>query len=170
MTTDHYWAVYDIDNNNALEELNTISGAIFTWFNDSSAFVGELIDKDRSSTLVYFDHDGSKIATIMSLGEYKIRYPNNLILSSDGKYLAIKVWNGTLLLADMKNQEVIDTCLSSADGITWSPDNSQIAFLEPNSGTQDVYVFDLDSWSYRVVAQHIVQNTSWDKIIGWRDN
>jgi len=163
-----YWAIYDIDEVKPLAEIETRSEAIFEWLPNSSGFVGEITDADENTSLTYFDKNSNKLATIMTLDRDQVRYPRNLRFASNGRYLAIKIWRGNLLIADMDTHQVIDTCLSTADSITWSPDNSQIAFLEPNSGTQNVYVFDLDSWSYRAVARHIVQST-WDKIIGWRE-
>lgn len=165
-----FWALFDPNKPEPMTELLTYGDSIFAWLPDSSGFVGQITDEDEYKSLKYFDSNGNEIATVLDLEQERIYLPNNLKFSSDGKYLAVKIWGGNLLIVDMKNQELIDTCLSTADNIAWSPDNSQIVFLEPRSGTQNVYVLDITSWSYRAVAKHIVQSTRWDKIIGWREN
>lgn len=114
------------------------------------------------------------MTTLFDLGLFRIRHPQNMSLSPDSRYLAFKPnyqWERqTLHIVDMESGTVIDTCLIPADSFVWSPNGTQITFLEPGNGTQNVYIFDLSSWSYRAVGRHIVQTSFWDMVIGWREN
>ena len=165
-----YWALYDIISGEVLVELNVPSNAVFEWSPDSSRFVGEVFTSEEQRVLIHFDAEGNQLEIIHYLDEEQIRYPYNIHFSNDGQYIAFKAQDSRLFIANMQTQEVINTCLVVANGFSWSPDDSQIAVLEPQWGTKNVYIFDLEDWAYHAVALHIVENASRDRIIGWRND
>lgn len=166
--TVYYGDLYDVASGDNLIELET-SNNIAAWRPDSSAFVTEVANGEAQAALAMFDRDGNAIEIVLDGDPLNLRNPQNMQWSSDGRYLGLHPRSGTLQVFDFQDREVRDSCLSSATGFAWSPDATQIAFLEPGNGVQDVYVLDLPSWSYRAVARHIVQGRYSDTIIGWRN-
>ena len=170
----HYHALYDVSSGELLTELQLSNDAVVVWFPDSSTFVAESSVSNDDTRLALYDRDGNFMTTLFDLGLFRIRHPQNMSLSPDSRYLAFKPdyqWERqTLHIVDMESGTVIDTCLIPADSFVWSPNGTQITFLEPGNGTQNVYIFDLSSWSYRAVGRHIVQTSFWDMVIGWREN
>lgn len=138
----------------------------FLWLPDSSAFIGEIAVTEDHTRLDLFDRDGSFMTTLFDLGEERI-FPRYAIqVSPDGRYLVFE--HGTLHLIDIKTGTVTDTCLNPGRGFAYSPDGTQIAFVKPGRGLQEVYVFDLPTWTYRAVAYHIVKYDISNRVIGWR--
>jgi len=135
-----------------------------TWSLDSHLFVAEVLENDQD-LLALFDKNGQRLDTIA-----KFDIATGLSWSSDGRYLAFHSHHGSLLLADMQQRRIFDTCISTVRSLAWSPAGSQLAFLEPGTGTKNVYVLDIQSWSYRSVARHIIETDWLDYLIGWREN
>ena len=166
---DHF-ALYDVSSGELVSKLPSMADAVVAWQPDSSAFALEITTNDNQTELVIYDSEGNFIESLFELGSYRIHTPENIRWSYNSQYLAFRPASRTLLIADTKSQSVLDTCLTTGTGFSWSPDGTQIAFLEPGSGIQGVTVFDLPTWTYRIVARHIVQTDFWDKVIGWRED
>lgn len=162
------WALYDIQSGETIAPIQTQDDASFAWQPDSAAFVGHITTEDGRSSLLLFDRDGNITDTILEFDSDYVGVPQNMRWSPDGRYLGFA--RSTLLVIDTQRNLVLDTCFATARGIVWSQDGDQIAFLEPGDGLQDVYVLDLDTWSFRIVARHIIETSYWHMILGWRSD
>lgn len=163
-----YWALYDLTTGEELIKVET-TDAVFSWLPDSSGYAAA-ITNDEKTKLMSYDRFGESAVILLELGSANIQSPQDMIFAPNGQLLAFRPSADTLYIADMQGQAIFNTCLSISTGFSWSPGSHQLSFLESGNGTQDVYVLDLDSWSYRAIARHIVLDNYRDRIIGWRED
>lgn len=174
------WKLYPIRGSLPVADLTLAEYPIIAWSPDSSFFAAE-VGASPSRQLVFFDRTGSLIETVFDLPAEQRTGTRNTVWSSDGRYFAFTTIDdphpgyfsylyyshpNTLYIADTKNHVVWDTCTGIGNGEAWSPDNTQLAVLEPGEGTKYVMVLDLNMWAMIPVARHPVQK--WEGVIGWR--
>jgi hypothetical protein len=177
-----YWfwgepqGLYDASSYDLIAGINLAHEPNVKWMQDSSRFVAE-IDTDpdeqrESRQLALFDRDGNQLDTLIALAEgYSLSIPS-AGWSSNGRYLAANIKhqeNNVLHLVDLDNHQIINTCLQTGEGVAFSPDNTQLAILEPGTGTKYVMVLDLETWTLHPVARHIV-DSRYGSVIGWRED
>ncbi|GAB5490234.1 MAG: hypothetical protein Phog2KO_04490 [Phototrophicaceae bacterium] len=133
-------------------------GAIVNWSSDSSIFtVG------REYQIKLFDRDGEIITIIDSAGS-----PVDNAFSPNSNSF-VYFHDGTVHIADIQNQQLIDTCFSDYyRSIAWSPSNNFIATIgdypETSLQVRPIYVMDLNTYQIYIVAYHD------GRIIGWRED
>jgi hypothetical protein len=159
-----------------ITEINLAHEPSVKWMQDSSRFVAE-IDTDpdeqrESRQLALFNREGNQLDVLIALGDDDSLSIPAAGWSSDGRYLAVTIKhqeNRVLHLVDLDNHQIINTCLPIGDGAAFSPDNTQLALLEPGTGTRYVMVLDLETWTLHPVARHIVEDGD-GSVIGWRED
>jgi hypothetical protein len=162
-----FWALYDATTGEILSEFETTRESVFSWSQDSQRFLGEISDESKTE-FVLFDSEGNEIETVFDVDGDGIRTPHQLVWSPEKRYVALNLT--TLHILDFERREVIDTCLTVGKGMSWSPDNTQLAFTQPGSYiTADVRILDIATWSMHAVARHIVNYDGYDIVIGWRN-
>ena len=133
------------------------------WHPSSEYFIALSDGQDSTGmiNLLMFDTSG-EIEHVIYQTSARPNYisdPSQMLWSNDGRYLVFMDEN--LYIADLKLQEIIDTCLMAGNysPMAWSPDNKQLAITDSNN---HVNIIDLDQQVGYVIS---------DKnglIIGWR--
>lgn len=164
-------------NGYALAEFNTTRWPYVFWAPDSSHFVIEIdlnpheLWENETGRLVLFDRDGSFVDNIF-ISENRGIIRTNSAWSDDGHFLTFETRRigeaDRFYIVDLQAHQIVNSCLQIGDGVAFSPDNTQLALLEPGEGTKYVMVLDLESWTLHPVANHIVD---WrNSLIGWRED
>jgi hypothetical protein len=172
--------VYDFATATALTDSLSI-GAV-DWATDSSRFVA--VFRDRENELLQlrlYDRDGNLLDVMYTGQETELipfntrpAFADNMAWSADGRYLALETavsgriseLGSKLYIMDMEAQLIYDTCLSIGDGIVWSPDGTQLAFIAAGRDHRAVHILDTASWSLYTVAYHTAYISQ--GVIGWR--
>ena len=168
--------LYEIASYVLISEMNFTIGPFIKWMPDSSHFVATVTNSSQyeSPQLALFDRNGSVVDVVLALSENQSIDRITSAWSYNGRFLAFKIvndWDHTaarLYIADLQERQIINTCLQIGEGTAFSPDNTQLAILEPGKGTKYVMVLDLESWGLYPVANHIVD--WYGSVIGWREN
>lgn len=159
------YALIEMSNKNILSYPAQLSpdesysiGAGINWSPDSQYFT---ISRNHQVTL--FDRDGETIITIDESGS-----PFDRTFSPNSNSF-VYFHNGTIHIADIENQQLINTCFSDYyDSISWSTSGNFIAIMgdSPSLVAQlrPVYVIDLSAEQVYIVAYHD------GRIIGWRED
>jgi hypothetical protein len=166
-------ALYDIWSGEVIVEINSATGPYVSWAPDSSVFAVEIHiepgENQETRQLVLFDRDGHLFDVVLT-DQRVVNVPS--AWSHDGRYLTVIIAhqeNLTLHIVDLHAHQIINTCLQTGEGAAFSPDNTQLAILEPGEGTKYLMVLDLESWALHPVANHIVDFRHGD-VIGWRED
>jgi hypothetical protein len=133
------------------------------WSSDSTFFAGVGVQsiRDENETLYLFSRDGELIANVYHQNDVFQMFPD---ISYNNNYLIFLADNHKLMIADIPNAIVYDTCNQILYGPqAWSALDEQFAFLPIGEGQRPVLVFDLNDWQiYETGFYHD------GAVIGWR--
>lgn len=169
------------DSESPDDAINILKTKAIAWRPDSSGFIAEQqIESIRQLSL--FNRDGDFIEKLYTSegGHLDIRRliagRNELGWSPDNRYFAF-VYDpplsepAQLILLDMENRVVINTCLRPVSQPVWSPDGTQIAILSRAIENLKVVILDLDTWVAYDVARHSgISGALRPDMIAWRTN
>lgn len=179
------WGIYEPISGDEIGSIELAEETRVVWKPDSSGFVAEIPggmgDDNPIYQLALFDPQGQLITVMMTLpeGERVLGTfdgdARNLVWSADGRWLALISTNlstspisNKLYILDLAREQITDPCISSENGLAWSPDGTQLAFMgeiEEIVGDEErrpIMVLDVDAKALVRVAQHA------GSIIGWR--
>ncbi len=161
-----------------------------SWKPDSSGFLATIVNQESlpsTSELVLFDRYGK---LLKKLTISKERFSGHTLgWSNDSRYFAFISFayssfetyspENRLYIADIKEQKIIDTCLTIGEGMAWSPNHNLLTFFEPKEGLKRVLILDMISYKLYGVANHLVgydyriyqgNYGASDRILGWRED
>lgn len=159
---------------------SSIQPNIISWSPNSDFFMFEKVTRTReeiySTILNLYTREGKQLYTIYDdtglLGISNAWSRNGESFAFAAKDIDGVIGNNTLLIAQLENTQVINTCMKSGDkGFVWSQNNRNLAFLSESSGDREILVLDTELWQvYRV--GHWVEpiRNSRIKLIGWRED
>jgi hypothetical protein len=155
-----------------------------SWRRDSAGFMARIEPKDDNWTgLAYFDRDGELIDYILPFNFLAFSSDEalpasgrrELAWSPDDRYYGyvIDAYPNPhqLMLVDLQERVVIDTCLSALNAPVWSPDGTLFAYLVPARQDLNLIVVDTSVWKSYVVGRHNSTVRLWGdpQMVGWRD-
>ncbi|WP_119069522.1 hypothetical protein [Aggregatilinea lenta] len=191
------WGLYSFEDNAFARTADIPLGEAYlpsalAWSPDSTQFAAYT----DNNILALFDRNGTITQTIFTFsGEGEAVGLDSLQWSSDGRYVTFdliqdshyepgedlryvtarsaKPGSNHIMIADLQEQKIIDTCLPVGWGVAWSPETNHLAFVGPGEGQVPLQVFDVNSWEAHTVAY---QGVSYpyaeyhdDRVmIGWR--
>lgn len=163
------------------EVINLVQADGIAWKPDSFGFIGKQ-RVDTTEQLALFTRDGEFIEQLFVSegGRLNIRRPvsgrNDLGWSPDGLHFAFihqppYPETAQLMLLDLDNRVVVNTCLGSVSHPVWSPNGAQIAMLLTARENLRVVILDTERWVTYDVARHSgISGALQPDMIAWRSD
>lgn len=170
------WGLYDVMSGSLVKTLDVDASPFSLWSPDSSKFITEIevVGDDMRLNLGLFSREGEYVSKLYTVRKDTLNV-RNASWSPDGSYFTFLMeYNPVqgegikrrVLIADMVNGKIYDTCLDVGRGLAWSPQSNQFALFTQGTQLTPVSILDLETWTLYTVAYHLSDGS--DYIIGWR--